>query len=113
MSRPTTTIHLQGIPHALQFDCGARFRFGQHGGNLNALLTVPGQDYYQTVLLIWAALGANSRQLYPTADLLVAHIPYEIDPASPKAIDWPEEVAEHIIEPAFEGASAAGWFQVS
>ncbi|MBT64649.1 MAG: hypothetical protein CML13_15740 [Puniceicoccaceae bacterium] len=88
-------IQLNGQPAVLTYDRHARFRYGRHGGNLNALLTVPGQDYHQTVLLIWSALDDATRARYPDPAMLVDHIAEQDDPT---------------FEPALTAATAAGWF---
>jgi hypothetical protein len=93
----TANIQLAGRPATLTFDKHARFRYGRAGGNLNALLTIPGQDYFQTVLLVWSALDAETRARYPDPALLVEHIAEQDDP---------------IFEPTMQAATAAGWFQL-
>jgi len=69
----TTQIQINGREATLNFDRHARFRYGRHGGNLNAL-GIAGQDYFQSILLIWSALDEASRGLYPDPALLVDHI---------------------------------------
>jgi len=49
------TLQINGTAHPLTFDNRARFRFGQLGGSIPALLT-PGQDYYQVCVLLYSAL---------------------------------------------------------
>ena len=90
-----TTITLNNRPVTLVFDKHARFRYGQHGGNI-ALLAVAGQDYFQSLLLIWAALSDNDRQLYTEPSQLVDHIE-------------PEDDA--LFEPVIVAVIAAGWIQ--
>lgn len=96
MQNQPTQIQLNGRQATLTFDRHARFRYGRHGGNLNALLTIPGQDYFQTALLIWAALDDETRKRYPDPALLVDHIAENDDP---------------LFQPTLTAATAAGWFQ--
>lgn len=92
----TAQIQLNGQSATLTFDRHARFRYGRAGGNLHALLTVPGQDYFQTVLLIWAALDDRTRSRYPDPAQLVEYIAEQDDP---------------LFEPTMRAATEAGWFQ--
>lgn len=109
----STTITLAGQPATLTYDHHARFRFGRAGGNINAMFNVPGQDYYHTILVIWAALDDETRRRYPDPALLVEHIPYELQSESKSGLEWPASVASEIIEPAFLALYQAGWLQAS
>ena len=107
------SIKIENNKFRLIYNDHARFRFGQFGGNLNALLSIPGQDYYQTILLIWAGLDEAGRKRFPAPSLLVDHIPYSIHDDSATAIDWPEAISKNIIEPAFQAVADAGWLKLA
>lgn len=66
MKTPTLTI--DGTPYPLTFDNRARFRYGQLGGSIPALLT-PGQDYYQVCVLLYSALPDDVRAAMRPEDL--------------------------------------------
>ncbi|PXA04344.1 hypothetical protein DDZ13_07370 [Coraliomargarita sinensis] len=90
----TAIITLAGKKAELCFDRHARYRYGQMGGNLNALLTIPGQDYFQTIILIWAALDEQGRKTYPSADMLVDELTEQ----------------DERYEAVLQAAVNAGWF---
>ena len=90
------TIQLNNRPVTLTFDRHARFRYGRFGGNI-AALQIAGQDYFQSVLLIWAALADADRANFADPSQLVELIAEDAD--------------TEIFEPVIRAVIQAGWIQ--